>query len=281
MPTYSRKEQARLNAGLCMDCGAPRAGVPGATERRCPDCAAADNAKRRAYRARLDPDARRRAANGAPDVRAASRQKWLDARRDAGLCVQCGKPREAAAAGPTPSTERCAACAARCRREANARNKKRRDEADAQRLPWQCPPRPAPQRIVGGIAVSRTFLLDIPSYKAFREIKHREQQAIRSAGRTPPWAYQNSRIVREVICRYETMPCLPRLGICILRPYPLGVSFDARSWAILKREADAHFNGNRSACLREMIQQTAVPQAVVARRPLNAEPRWERDPWRD
>ena len=119
---------ARREAGLCIDCGAERTG-DGITKLRCARCSERVRTAARAWyeknrdRPRPKPDLAKKRTR--EDARA-------DARRDADLCPECGKPRD-----PSGETRLCKRCRERSRKRCAAYRQRKRneDEPTAVRLP--------------------------------------------------------------------------------------------------------------------------------------------------
>ena len=91
---------------------------------------------------------------------------------------------------------------------------------------------------------------------AIQVIRKRYRDAEYKAGREP-LTHQNSRLVREIILRYEPT----RAGVhprkhCLITDWKIHLSLDGRTRAIVERHAARTFDGNKSATLRAMLIQS-------------------------
>lgn len=97
------------------------------------------------------------------------------------------------------------------------------------------------------------LVLDIDSRDAVNVIRQRYRDGEWAVGRVPQ-AHRLSRLVREVIMRYEPNRAVvrPRKRRLFLEGRA-NLSLDGRTKAILTRQADLSFEGNKAAALRAML----------------------------
>jgi hypothetical protein len=260
MAAYSKRRQGWLEAGSCIDCGAKRTGKA-VTRHRCRRCSARCRKATRAYRKRQTEAVREETKE---KLRARHRERRAE-RRAAGVCVRCGGEREVDSSYST-----CAACLTALRRW-SAWERMRRNGAPAGMEPVGCetawPLGRAAPRLEGG----KTWgvRLDERTCEALRVLLARYREQERAAGRVPK-THQVSRIVREVVLRWERAACPPdRWPYRMFVMATVNVYLDARTRRIVEREAWERFGGNRSAALRAMLTRAALPipvGAVIRRR---------------
>ncbi len=240
----SELRQKRIALGVCTNCGGARTGE-GYTKQTCGPCTQKLRDKSRKWRA------------AHPEENAAYLKKRYHARKDAGLCVSCAKPRRERES----TAHQCGACA-KTQRAANAahqqreRNKRWGYEEGDGRQAKKYPIGAASTAKREGGAWYFVLPLDTPSYDAIQVIRKRYRDAEYKAGREP-LTHQNSRLVREIILRYEPS----RAGVNprkhrLITDWKLNLSLDGRTRAIVQRHAAKTFNGNLSATLRAMLIQS-------------------------
>lgn len=223
---YTNTQQKYLAAGRCTKCGKARLGEA-AAKTQCAACLLKKRTREQAKR---------------------------NARKAAKLCIVCGKLRERR----TSTMTRCGLCAEKQRKASAAYQQRQRNKAagytegdgkNAKRLPVG---RGGNGKHEGG-AYKFPLVLDRDSRDAIQVIRKRYRDAEWKAGRVPQ-THQLSRLVREVILKYE-----PSRAVVKPRKHRLRVadtanlSLDGRTEAILRRQAALSFNGNLSATLRAML----------------------------
>ncbi len=226
---YCITRQKYLEEGLCIQCGSER-DSEGSTPRFCAACAAKKRASKRNHRARL---------------------------KATGLCMACGKKRTGIAKTPTY----CEVCARKNRVRGLAYVQRKRNEAagytpgDGRNVKKWNVGLASTARREGGI-YNFTLHLDRPSLDALLVIRKRYKDAEYKAKREP-LTHQLSRLVREIIWRYEPNRVVvkPRKHRLLLDDVA-NLSLDGRTRAILERQAARSFAGNKSAALRAMLIQS-------------------------
>lgn len=248
------KRDALLASGCCIYCARPR--IPneeGGTPKACATCAEMHRARTRAFNA-----AHPGVSNASRDRenlrawRANQRANWEQNKR----CVRCGKKRHA------NDARYCVSCRIKENtRTRKYRQKKREIVAIAQGRPSKnikpLPIGAALPRLRGG-SYKASFGLDTRTLWALEKLTERYEYEERAAGRVPQ-PYQNSRLIREVILRWQGKripPPINRFGIvrrhvCILLDEPCA--------RILRYQADAFFKGNTARAFRALLQTAFSP----------------------
>ncbi len=253
----STLREKRRAAGLCITCGAERIGR-GRTTRFCAPCAEKERARcRQAY------------ANRTPEQIAKGReqqkrfqQKQRAARIAAHRCTDCGGPIVGFTRRATSIT--CGACRKKATEASTAFRKRARRKlrgTPPDREPTIFYLGSAAPRLVGG----HTFRLTVDrvTQEAVVRMRDNYKAAERKAGREPR-SHQVSRLVRNAVLHFERVPCLPLEKRYLLygKEYDLHLRLDARTRAILERQAAQHFDGNRSRALRTMIVRGSRPRRI-------------------
>ncbi len=244
---YTKTQQARLLAGLCFQCGAERTGK-GTTNRLCARCAQGKRENERARKERNKETLR--------PIEAAKHWARLKKRIASGVCVTCKGPRT----GRKATAYRCGKCAARQKGWQEAYEQRERNKAmgytpgdGRNKAPKPTGLRARQFGVREGGAFYFRLVLDRDSYDGLVALRQRYRDAETRAGRD--WqTHQLSRLVREVILRYEPS----RVGIAprkhrLLIEKIANLSLDGRTRAVLERQAARSFGGNKSATLRAML----------------------------
>ena len=260
---YTKTQQARLLAGVCFSCGAGCEGE-GSTKHRCVVCAEKGRAARRLARRRRDTT--KQQADSAANREA--RRKRNTARQASGICLICHRERRGREATPLV----CGFCAKKERARSAVYQQKKRNKAagykegDGRNVKkWPMGAASTGKREGG--AWDFMLTLDIPTRDAILAIRQQYRDAETRAGREPQ-THQISRLVREVIVRYEphrvlATPRKPRLFL----EMKAHLSLDGRCKAVLTRQAETNFDGNKSAALRAMIIECQGPRRAFTGRP--------------
>jgi hypothetical protein len=253
---YSPLRQARLDAGLCIQCGSEREG-PGIQAHLCARCADAMREAKRRFRDkhRDDPDARAKNAEYARRTR--------ENYRSAGKCPRCGHLLLPADRCPEAYAT-CASCRAElCALGTVSRQRRRNVEAGYPadtNTPWPVGVHPA--RLPGGGAPF-SFHIDLPVMEALSVLRRQRRDAQRAAGKVVQ-VRDLSQIVRECIYRWQARDCPMRRYTYFSRVH-LIVNLDGPCREILARQANTiRFKGNRADALRSMIFYSVNPIFVCA-----------------
>ncbi len=236
--------QQRIALGLCTDCGGERTGEKHTT-RNCGVCAERRRIASRKWRAIH------------PEEHHARLKKRYETKKAENRCVCCAKSRK----GLGGTANLCYSCAKKHRASLLAYQQRKRNErmgyveGDGRTAKKSPVGRASTSKREGG-AWSFPLPLDTPSYDAIQVIRKRYRDAEYKAGREP-LTHQNSRLVREIILRYEPSRAAVQPRKHRLIPdWKLHLSLDGRTRAIVQRHADRTFDGNLSATLRAMLIQS-------------------------
>jgi hypothetical protein len=260
---YRKFQQARLDAGLCLYCGAERG--KGSTPLQCADCTAKDRARKRAdYQRYLDNAeiSHREMCNAR---RRNQRAEW----RAAGCCYSCGRDRADSRTVYCPTCQQKQRC-----RQAGFRQRERNKITGGR---YEFPAWPvggAVPRLEGGQHVFRLGLT-IPAVQALTKIYDRYKETERAAGRAPK-THQISRLVRWAVHCWRHLPCprRPEGEVWVVEVH--SVSLDGPSWRVVRWQAEQHFDGNVSAALRAIIINSVPPTVIGA---TGGPRRWRPEPW--
>ncbi|MES2462913.1 MAG: hypothetical protein V4671_20200 [Armatimonadota bacterium] len=254
---YKKTDRERLEAGLCVTCGAVR-GAEG-TATRCPSCAQKYRETAKRWR---EQNPNRIVPKRNPETRRRRHARYYRKRVAAGRCVTCSKihlPANEIEQGNVS----CAACRLRNREYMLRSLQKRRDRKAGipEGHPYHWPRGENPVPLPGGPGRFVGCGLNRDADIALKNLWDRYKKAEIAAGRQPRHN-RVSRLVREAIHQWKDR----RIGPS---PYPhtlivrnITVYLDQESYRILDRQARADFKGNLSAALRLILIATGYPRPV-------------------
>jgi hypothetical protein len=260
---YNKLQQSRLDAGVCLRCGAERG--EGSTSLNCADCAAKMRAHMRAFRER-HPE---KANSYNKEVRKAWREKRQAERQAADRCMRCGGER-AGADGTL-----CPACQQKQNGWSADFRQRERNKASGGR--YEIPPWPmgaALPRLEGG-RYNYRLGLTIPAVLTLKQILEHYRKNERAAGRVPK-THQVSRLIRWAIHCWRHLPCPRRPEGEVWIVETVNITLDGPSLRIARWQAKEHFDGNLSAALRAMIINSVPPTVIGA---TGGPKRWTQEPW--
>lgn len=257
------KRDALLASNCCIYCARPR--IPneeGGTPKACAACAELHRVRTRAFNA----------AN--PGVSNASRDRenlrvWRAKQRadweQAGRCVCCGKKRHA------NDARYCVSCRIKENKRTRAYRQKKRDATCSPNNPSQkiapLPIGSALPRLQGG-SYKVSFGVDGYTLWTLERVKERYEYEERAAGRIPQ-PYQTSRLIREVILRWQGKTCPPPITRRGIVHRSLCIRLDEPSARVLRYQADAFFNGNTARAFRALLQSAFTSRRAVTGSSIN------------
>lgn len=186
-------------------------------------------------------------------------REWHAKRQEQGLCIYCGKPRE----GEGGTKQACPACAARKRLYLERLRRKKRAGTNyddlLKREGAPLPLGPAAGKI--GVVKVLHVKLDLTSLQAVRDIYEQYKKKQKAQGK-PVEPFQMSRILREAIQKWEKrfVPPRPREGVMVGQ---IAISLDARTLAIIQRQADYNCGGVQARAVRALLAG-ARPKVIGA-----------------